>query len=102
MNSETIDAKVFLGRVFVQTHINLQLRGVDCHAIVDGIKCTYGGETIVVADLGSLTEGFFELGADHSDVGDALAAGVLDRFGVEHRLQNHGLTMAICGVKVDG
>lgn len=102
MNSETIDAKVFLCRVFVQTHINLHLRGVDCFAVRDGIKCTHAGETIVVSDLGALTEGFFELGADHSEVGDALAAGVLDRFGVEHRLQNHGLKLAICGVKVDG
>ncbi|GAB5430159.1 MAG: hypothetical protein Devi2KO_36180 [Devosia indica] len=97
MNTETIDAQIYLGRVFALTQLNLGLRGVGCDAVRDGIKCTHADDTLVIGDLGAMTGAFFDLGTDYNDVGDALAAHVLDHFGVKHQLKNRGVTIAICG-----
>lgn len=69
---------------------------------VEGIKCTYGGDSVVVGDLAAIVDAFHELGTDENHVADALTAGVLDHFRVQHRIPNHDITLAICGRKHDG
>ena len=98
MAPEALDAKVYLDRVFVMAQLALDLRGIRCHAIVDGIRCPH----VVVGDLAAIVDAFHELGTDENHVADAFTAGVLDHFRVQQRIPNHDSTPAIYGRKLDG
>lgn len=62
---------------------------VDVWTMTGNIKRFYDVEDIV--------DDFEDLGANPEHVGQALAALMLTAFGIEHDVQSHGLTIALCG-----
>jgi hypothetical protein len=80
---------------FDQVYRHIAWRGVEINSFSDTFL--FGGRKFSIPDLNTMLDGFYELDADPEHVGDAVAAMVLDHFGIEHSLSTHGITLAICG-----